>query len=251
MVWERWERAEARAPAPGEVHLWRIEVDRGAHGSPEVGPPLDDEELERARRFHFESDRDRFVTCHVAMREILAAAAGIAPSEVEYRYGSHGKPDLEPARRIHFNLSHTRGLAMIALTCDGPVGVDVEVVRHEDPPLEVADRFFSPAEVRELEATPDSGKAWAFFRCWTRKEAFIKALGEGLSRDLQSFDVSLAPDRGARLVATRPDADEAERWRLIEIDVGPDHAGALVTSGTFDRLRTWHYEAARSRPRGR
>ena len=237
-----WGRQSAGGScAPGEVHLWRIEVDRAARDAPVIGPPLDAQEQERARRFHFDRDRDRFVACHVAMREILGAALGCAPAEIEYAYGPFGKPALAASRELEFNLSHTTGLALIALGRAGPLGVDVEIVRRDDPPLDVADRFFSPAELRELEATSPSDKAEAFFRCWTRKEAFIKALGLGLQRDLQSFDVSLAPGAEARLEATRPDPAEAGRWTLANIDVGGLHAAALVTRGPFDRLRCWQY----------
>jgi len=148
---------------------------------------------------------------------------------------------LAASRELEFNLSHTNGLALIALARGGPLGVDVEIVRRDDPPLDVADRFFSPAELRELGAASLADKAVAFFRCWTRKEAFIKALGLGLQRDLQSFDVSLAPGDEARLVATRPDPEEAGLWTLVDIDVGDLHAAALVTQGPFERLRCRQY----------
>ena len=221
--------------------MWRIEVDRGESQAPAIGPPLDAQEQERARRFHFDRDRNRFVICHVAMREILGAALGCAPGEIDYTYGPFGKPALADSRELEFNLSHTRGLALIALALGGPLGVDVEAVRRDDPPLDVADRFFSPAELRQLEATSPENKAMAFFRCWTRKEAFIKALGQGLQRDLQSFDVSLAAGDEARLMATRPDPAEAGLWSLANIDVGDPHAAALVTEGPFERLRCWQY----------
>ena len=221
--------------------MWRIEVDRGADEAPPIGPPLDAQEQERARRFHFDRDRNRFVICHVAMREILGAALGCAPGEIDYTYGPFGKPALAGSHELEFNLSHTTGLALIALARGGPLGVDVEAVRRDDPPLDVADRFFSPAELRQLEATSSVDKAVAFFRCWTRKEAFIKALGEGLQRDLQSFDVSLEVGGEARLMATRPDSDEANRWSLLNIDVGSLHAAALVTEGPVGRLCCWQY----------
>jgi 4'-phosphopantetheinyl transferase len=238
-----WERQSAGGSlAPGEVHLWRIEVDRDLDEATVIGPPLDAQEQERARRFHFDRDRNRFVTCHLAMREILAAALGCEPVEIEYAYGPFGKPALAVSRELEFNLSHTTGLALIALARgEGPLGVDVEIVRRDDPPLDVADRFFSPAELRELGATSPADKVEAFFRCWTRKEAFIKALGLGLQRDLQSFDVSLAPGDEARLVATRPDPDEAVLWTLANVDVGHRHVAALVTRGLIERLRCWQY----------
>ena len=241
-VWER--RSAGESLAPGEVHLWRIEVDRETDHAPAVGPPLDAQEQERARRFHFDRDRNRFVTCHVAMREILGAALGCAPGEIEYVYGPYGKPALTVSRELEFNLSHTTGMALVALSRGGPLGVDVEVVRRDDPPLDVADRFFSPAELRQLEATSPADKAVAFFRCWTRKEAFIKALGLGLQRDLQSFDVSLAPGTGR--ACWRPDPTPGRpisgRWPTSksEIDTPPRSSrrapASACASGSTDSL---------------
>jgi 4'-phosphopantetheinyl transferase len=129
---------------------------------------------------------------------------------------------------LHFNLSDTDGLALVAVSAEGPLGVDVECARSSPRILEVAERFFSSREVAALSALEPAERPAAFYRIWTRKEAFIKALGTGLSRGLETFDVSLEPGAGARLLATRPDAAEAARWQLYDLDAGPDHAAALV-----------------------
>jgi 4'-phosphopantetheinyl transferase len=185
-------------------------------------------ELERAARYHREVHRSAFLAVHTALREILGAALGVDPASVAYELGPHGKPSVAGTGGLHFNLSDTDGLALVAVSAEGPLGVDVECRRPSPRILEVAERFFSSREVAALEALEPAERPAAFYRIWTRKEAFIKALGTGLARGLETFDVSLEPGAGARLLATRPDPAEAARWRLFDLDAGPDHAAALV-----------------------
>jgi 4'-phosphopantetheinyl transferase len=192
---------------------------------------LSPEELARAARFHREVHRSAFLTTHTALREVLGAALGRDPARLSFAAGPHGKPELvlpagDPA--LHFNLSDTEGLGLLAVSCEGPLGVDVERHREDRSLLDVAERFFSPAELCALRAVDAEGRLQAFHRIWTRKEAFLKALGLGLARELDSFDVSHEPGAAARLVATRPDPAEAARWRLLDLDVGPDHSAALA-----------------------
>jgi 4'-phosphopantetheinyl transferase len=194
---------------------------------------LSPEELARAARFHREVHRSAFLTTHTALREVLGAALGRDPARLSFAAGPHGKPELvlpagDPA--LHFNLSDTEGLGLLAVSCEGPLGVDVERHREDRSLLDVAERFFSPAELCALRAVDAEGRLQAFHRIWTRKEAFLKALGLGLARELDSFDVSHEPGAAARLVATRPDPAEAARWRLLDLDVGPDHSAALAVA---------------------
>ena len=229
-VWLVPQRADT-APAP-----WQLEL-------------LSEAERERARRFHRDLHRNRFVRAHAALRTLLGSALNRPGAELTFEAGPQGKPALAGDDGLHFNLSSTEGLALVALSRHGPLGVDVERHRPDPSLLEVAERFFSPAEVTALREVPTGERLGAFHRIWTRKEAYIKAVGLGLSLDLDTFDVSLKPGPGARLLATRPDAQQASRWRLVELDLGPDwpdHSAALVTpaprssSGEPEvRLSTW------------
>ena len=158
-------------------------------------------------------------------------------------------PTASPAWRapggLHFNLSDTEGCALIAVSALGPLGVDVERHRTDRSLSDVAERFFSEAEVRALCALEPSQRTAGFYRIWTRKEAYVKALGAGLSLGLATFDVSLDPGAGACLLATRPDAEEARRWQLFDLEVGPEHSAALVVRAPPARsavrfaLRDW------------
>jgi 4'-phosphopantetheinyl transferase len=210
------------------LDVWRVRHADGAQAPASARSLLSPAELERAGRYHRDVHRQRFLAVHAALREILGAALGVAPCAVAYEIGPHGKPRLAGAGGLHFNLSDTEGCALIALSTHGPLGVDVERHRGDRSLADVAERFFSEAEVRALRALEPGQRTAGFYRVWTRKEAYVKALGAGLSLGLSTFDVSIDPGPGARLLATRPDPAEAGRWRLFDLDVGPEHSAALV-----------------------
>jgi 4'-phosphopantetheinyl transferase len=227
------------------VHVWRIDTSSlGAlrERAPELERVLAPAERERAARFHRDRDRERYVAGHLALRDILGRALSRPPAQLEFAASTDGKPYLADAPGLEFNLSDSGGLALVAVTQDRAVGVDVEQLRDDASLLDVADRFFSPHEVRCLRGVDPAGQLAAFFRIWTRKEAYIKALGEGLGHDLASFDVSLEPGAGACLIATRPDAEQARRWSLSELAVGDDYAAALVVRGPLAELVTLAWE---------
>lgn len=215
---------------PGEVHVWRCALDPPAAELEQLRALLSPEEAARAARFHFEADRRAFVAARGYLRRLLGGYLGQSPASVELRCGSHGKPEVA-GTAVGFNLSHSGGAALFAFAREADVGVDLERHRADLAQLEIAEHFFSPAEVAALRSVPESGRQEAFFDCWTRKEAFIKALGEGLSHPLDSFDVALLPGEPARLLATRPDPEEASRWTLRSLDVGRGWSAALAVRG--------------------
>lgn len=187
--------------APGEVHVWRIELDCAAISAAALVATLSMEEEERAARFRSLKLRERWTVARGALRCILARYARCEPDVLVFRAGPHGKPALAwPVEDIPFNLSHTGGLALLAVAGNGRVGVDAETVR---PEIEVADlsrRFFAPTEAAEILALSADVRLAAFFTCWTRKEAFVKALGGGLSVPLDRFHVSVRSEQPARLL---------------------------------------------------
>jgi 4'-phosphopantetheinyl transferase len=224
-----WVPGNYAAVSDGSVHIWRVSAVQEPAAIYDLEQLLSDEERARAWRFHFARDRNLFTVTRAALRQILGACLGIAPSMVLFAAGPFGKPCL-PDGGVRFNVSHSGSLALIAVARDREVGVDVEAVRHIEDAASIATRFFSADESRKIGALLNSSSLpRAFFECWTRKEAFIKALGEGLSHPLDTFDVTFFPDKP---VALRVHGDERCGWTLINIDPGPGYCGALVTENT-------------------
>src|SRR5439155_2208354 len=171
-----------------------------------------------------------FLISHGMLRMLLGSYLSIAPQEVCFQCGSHGKPELDCATvqsTLSFNISHTDGLALCAFSSRFRIGVDVEKVRTDFNTAEIAERFFSLAEREALRGLPAQEQHEAFFRCWTRKEAYIKALGEGLSHPLHQFDVSLRKTAVA-LLATRPVASDAAGWFLHAVPLPEGYVGAVA-----------------------
>ena len=166
---------------------------------------------------------------------LLASYLGTPPAELCFAYSAHGKPNLAaPSGELEFNVSHSAGIALFAFCQRRKIGVDVERIRRDLNVQDIAKRFFSPEERQELFRMPATARYKAFFSCWTRKEAFVKALGEGLSCPLDSFDVSVAPDEQRIRPTTRPDASEAERWRIYSVNSFAGYAAAVVVGTEYD-----------------
>ena len=196
---------------------------------------LDPQERQRADRFRFDQHRDAFIAARGILRTVLGEYTGRDPASLRFTYSQHGKPSL-PGNPIHFNVSHSGELAVYALCEQLEVGVDVERVRHLNDLEPVARRFFDPAEFAELMAVPEEDRPRAFFNCWTRKEAFIKALGSGLSYPLNHFQVTLAPSTPARFVHIEGQPAETLRWSLHDIPVDHGYVAALAVQHPECRL---------------
>jgi len=232
------------------VHVWRIALAVPDAEQADRVAVLSPDEAARAARFHFERDRRRWTAARGAVRAVLAGYTSLPAASLAFRVGPHGKPALDgPAARagLAFNVSHSGDLALCAVTRTHAVGVDVEAIRRDFATDEVARRFFAPAEVAALGALPPGDRVEAFFACWTRKEAYIKARGTGISLGLDRFEVSLAPDRPAALLATHDEPAAAERWRLVALAPGEGYAGALVTDGPA-RLHCWQWSPSAAWP---
>ncbi|HEY1402610.1 MAG TPA: 4'-phosphopantetheinyl transferase superfamily protein [Pyrinomonadaceae bacterium] len=228
----------------GEVHVWRAHL----HEEPEQlavsRSILAPDEREKADRFYFERDRVRFIVARSALRRILSRYLNISPAHIVFSYNQYGKPDLSAAAgepRLRFNVSHSHERALYAIARGGEVGVDIEFVREDFASLEIAERFFSPREIEMLRRLPEQLRTGAFFNCWTRKEAYIKALGEGLSHPLDKFAVSLAPGEPAALLSHDDHPLEPARWSWVELLSGEGYAAALAFEGELRRLRRWQF----------
>jgi 4'-phosphopantetheinyl transferase len=215
-----------------ELHFWLIPTGLSPVSLRELAVTLAPDEQERAERFRFERDRIRYVAARGSLRRILGRYLRIAPAALSFTYSNYGKPALAPtgedAGLLSFNISHSGDWAACAVTLDRRVGVDIEQARPELADGTIAERFFSPREVAALRLLPHNEQAAAFFRCWTRKEAFVKARGEGLSLPLDRFDVSLLPGEPPALLRTLDDPAEAERWRVFALPVPPGYEAAVV-----------------------
>lgn len=227
-----------------EVHLWRAPLDLTAPCVQRLQCTLSTDELHRAERFYFQRDRRRFTVARGVLRSILSRYLGLEPQQLRFCYSPYGKPALVSTlntARLYFNVSHSHELALYAVTYDRNIGVDVEHIRTNFACEDIAERFFSPQERAVLRCVPAQVKYEAFFNCWTRKEAYIKARGEGLALPLDQFDVSLAPGEPAALLATRWAPHEAARWALRELMPGPGYAAALAVEGYGWRLLCWQW----------
>jgi len=214
--------------AANETHLWKIDL--RCEGTAEMNASLSRAEHDRAARFHFDRDRQRFLIAHASLRMILGRYLDVAPASLEFAQNEFGKPFLinPEAAGFHFNLSHSEDVALVSVTRDREVGVDVEYMRKQFATIDVAENFFSVAEVYTLTGLDPESRTQGFFNCWTRKEAYIKARGEGLSLSLESFDVSLAPDVPVALLQTRFDPSDVSRWSLHEVFPAPNYAAAIA-----------------------
>ena len=231
-----------------EVHVWRASLDPPASKAQTLQSTLATDELERAERYHFQRDRRRFIVARGVLRAILGRYTGMEPLQLRFCYGFRGKPMLareHGTSSLRFNVSHSCDLALYAVTRDRKVGIDLERIQPDLTGEELAERFFSPREVAILRALPRDEQPQAFLSCWTRKEAYIKARGDGLALPLDRFDVSFGPGEPAALLGVKGDPQEAARWSLQELEPGPGYVAALAVEGHDWQLRCWQWTHAR------
>jgi 4'-phosphopantetheinyl transferase len=211
---------------------------------------LSADERERAARFRVPQVQARFTAGRAILRDILSRYLGRQPSALSFGYRKQGKPFLLPSpgqEDLRFNLSHSHGLALYGVTRAREIGVDLEQIRLDREHEKLAKRFFSPEEAAALQALPPEQRVAAFFHCWTRKEAYLKARGEGLAIPLASFAVSLAPGERAALLSVADEPGETARWSLEALDPGPGFAAALAVEGEPAAVRKWQWGTAGNR----
>ncbi|MFZ0638724.1 MAG: 4'-phosphopantetheinyl transferase superfamily protein [Candidatus Acidiferrales bacterium] len=231
-----------------EVHVWRATLDQTPSQIQSFLHNLSADEQARAKRFHFQRDRERFIVARGVLRAILAGYLNKAPECLSFCYSSYGKPTLAEESgwdATRFSVSHSQGVALYAFTRGREVGIDLEHIRFDMAVAEIAERFFSRREVATLRALPTDLQQQAFFCCWTRKEAYIKARGEGLSLPLDQFDVSVGPGEPAAILGTQRDPSEASCWSLQEFVPAPGYVAALAVKGHGWRLTVWQWPDAK------
>lgn len=224
-----------------DVHLWRIDLDLAPQQTSRLQETLSPEETAQAIKFQFERDRRRFRVAQGALRAILSRYLGCTPRQVNYRYTSKGKPFLVNSTDLYFNLSHSHERALIAVAHLHPIGIDIEQIRPLENLDAMARQCFSESEYQQFTALTASNNLQAFFNAWTRKESFIKAIGDGLSYPLANFDVSLRPGDPAKLLAIAGDSCEARAWTLLEVEAGVGYAATLAVRATDVSMQYWDF----------
>jgi 4'-phosphopantetheinyl transferase len=223
----------------GEIHVWQVRLDVSSQRVEAYQRALPDDEIDRAGRFYFQLGSDRFIVMRYVLRTLLGQHTGIQPDKLRFGVNDYGKPYLlNKGATVRFNISHSAGQGLIAISKNREVGVDIEIVREDASFSGLAARYFSPAEISSLQAVPDEHRSDLFFRIWTRKEAYIKARGLGMAVPLNSFDVSPGgADEPIRFVGTQ----NASAWFVRELPLDALYRGAVAAQGTDwqARVRVW------------
>ena len=241
---KEWQFPSAFIPRLGRnVHVWRIKLDVAAFDPSVWQNRLSRAEQARAMEFRFERDRRRFIVAHAALRHILARYVRNDPAELNFLDGPRGKPKLAgplAASSIRFNLSHSHERALLAVSHRTEIGVDIEFVSADFEFHEIAKHFFTAREVAALDALPPALQRHAFYKCWTSKEAFLKAKGTGLSGELDEVEIKLPGQRHVQIGA------DVAGWSLVELDSEGDYEAALVIQRRPEEICCYRWEAADS-----
>ena len=246
MIDQEWMSPPKRLALAGDqVHVWRATLDVSPQHLQVFERTLTPDEWQRATRFRFPHIRQRFIAGRGILRTILSGYLDVAPHTLRFGYTSYGKPFLESREgqqaQLHFNVTHAEGRALYAITQARAVGIDIEAQREMTDAAAIAKRFFSPLENRILHSLPAADHSSAFLRCWTRKEAYIKAQGMGLSLPLKQFSVTLAPGDPARLLRTDHEPTAIDQWTLRELAPGPGYVAALAVEGHDWQMACWQW----------
>lgn len=224
-------------PLTPSVHLYSISLDASASQLDAYRGVLSQDEKARVVRFKFPHLQEQWIAARAGLKHVLSQYCPSSPGQLQFDHTKNGKPVLanrsEPAH-LHFNLSHSHNLALLAVTRLAPVGVDLEYRRDIPDWQDIARHFFSAFEYRQLMSLPQAQRQKAFYCCWTRKEAIVKATGEGFSAILSTFDVSVAPGEPARVIADTNAGSPADRWQLQHLDIAEDYVGALALRSSED-----------------
>ncbi len=228
------------------LHIWYGSLDIEPDARRRLEATLSDDEHDRAARFAFERDRNRFITARGVLRAILGIPSGIAPGMLRFCYGDKGKPFLSSecgGGEVFFNVSHSQEHALFAVAAGIDIGVDIEVIRPVPDAEAIAERFFSQRERLEIQSLPESVRELAFLQCWTRKEAYIKGLGDGLSHPLDAFAVTIAPGRPIQLSQTGGGpAPERAEWTLHDLSDIPTYVAAVAVKAPSVQLHVEPFE---------
>jgi 4'-phosphopantetheinyl transferase len=225
-----------------EAHIWRADLKFNECFQTSFLKLLSPDEKRRAQKFRFTKDSRNFIIARGILRSLIGKYLKIKPSEISFRYSEFGKPGIADNHSLQFNISHSKNIALFAFIKKLNVGVDVEFVNPDIEVKDIAEKFFSPNEVLNLFALPEKQHTLGFFNCWTRKEAFIKAVGEGLSFPLNKFEVSLEPDKPAKLLATDWEPKAVSKWSIFSMSPATNFVGGLAIEGVVEKIKFWNWQ---------
>jgi 4'-phosphopantetheinyl transferase len=237
-----------RISAPSVVHVWAASLEVPASILARFQKLLSQDELSRASRYHFEKDRNRFVAARGWLRELLGACISIPPAALDFKYGPKGKPALADSvisNRLEFNLAHSENLALVAIAQGVPVGVDLERIRFLPQQEDLVTRFFSKREMAQFKSLLENQKSPSFFRLWTRKEAWLKATGEGIAHLLGQVEVSFLPGESARLLRLPDGFSRLSQWSLYDVVAKPCFVAAVAIPVPDVQIRFKRWEHGR------
>ena len=242
-------RLSLRLPQANQAHLWAAWLEVPKSTCQAYKEILSAAELERASRFRFEEHRNRYIVAHGWLRQLLGAYLGRPPAVLDFEFGINGKPALAATpttSELYFNLSHSDDLSLVAVCHRTPVGVDIERIRGMEDAAELVTRFFSKPEAAKFSALPEADKTVAFFNLWTRKEAWLKATGQGIGHLLDRIEVSFLPEEPASLLKVPEGFPDASHWSLCPLDPAAGFVGACVVAapGVNAVCRQWNHECA-------
>jgi 4'-phosphopantetheinyl transferase len=240
-----WNRSQQHSPlAENDVHIWAANLDQPVQRISQLEKILSSDEVNRARQFKFEKDRNRFIAGRGLLRTVLGSYLNAEPAQLDFTYSPRGKPALKASSghgTLHFNVAHSKDLILIALTRDCAVGVDVEWIHPISDIEDITTRFFTNREAAELMALPQDERMTAFFSLWTRKEAYLKATGDGISEMLKDVEISFLPEKPPRILAISGNAQAAERWTLLDLTPASGFAAALAVEAKDLQFSYWQF----------
>ncbi|HTR42237.1 MAG TPA: 4'-phosphopantetheinyl transferase superfamily protein [Pseudomonadales bacterium] len=240
-----WKLPPGQPPLAGrDVHIWEASLNKSGERFLSLEQMLSQDERARARQFKFETDRNRFIAGRGLLRTILGSYAQTDPAQLHFTYSKRGKPalrDISGQSMLHFNVAHSKDLILIAVTRACAVGVDVEWIHPINDAEDIAARFFSPRETAKLMALANEQRIPAFFYLWTRKEAWLKATGDGISEMLNQVEVSFLPEEPASVLAISGNVEAAQRWTMMGLPPAPGFAAAITMEARDLQFSCWQW----------
>ncbi|MGD1702459.1 4'-phosphopantetheinyl transferase family protein [Dapis sp. BLCC M229] len=220
------------------AHIWSTNLKLASSQIEELSTILSPDEIERANRFYFERDKNRFIIARGTLRKIISRYLNIEPKKLQFSYSDHGKPYLKNTS-ILFNLSHSQDLALYAVTKVNLIGIDLEYIRPMNDAESLAKRFFSAQEYNLISQLPPQKQQETFFKLWTCKEAYLKATGDGLAGGLEKVEISLIPEKPVDFFSINGNMEEASHWYLHQFIPQPNYIAAVAVAGKNQNLSFW------------
>lgn len=224
------------------AHIWRLNVNENVDGLDFLFTLLSKDEKQRVNKFTFEKDRTTTIIARGSLRHLLSRYLNCQATDIKFSYGKYGKPTLLNNKTIKFNVSHSGEMIVIAFCNDYDIGIDVEYIKRDFDVFDIVDNYFSKQEIKALHKIPNNQQTEAFFRGWTRKEAFIKAKSQGLSFPLDSFSISMDSDDNAELYETAWDKNEKNLWNIVPFETYKDYKAAFAVKGKIDDVKYFKFD---------